>query len=366
MAIDRINTGALTPILPARPESGALALPALATPGVAPLLPVGPFTTLLPENAIAALASPASPQATPGQAPAEAQGALAQEAGARASSAMQPNQLFFSRQMVWQAPDAGALASSWRVMVKTYGQQRTAMQDQARGQHVPSSLLMAEQNPAALRDGARPQQPMVDDGWRFGVYGWGGQRLLLRVLSGQPEEEDRKDGRRRRARAALRLEVTLAGGALVLIQMEPAGEAIFLDLASTDIGALQYLRQMLPGLARAIGDAGLRIARCRLSRDLVSVPMADDAQLRAAATGLTEPVFRAMAEAALYLSRPVAENGADTGGGDAAADPAATASLGTAPVQQPLPELAGVPQEVAAPYPANENGGLHGDWQWEA
>jgi hypothetical protein len=354
----------MAPILPSRPESGALALPALATPGVAPLLPVGPFTTLLPENAVAALVSPASTQATPGQAPAQAQGAVAQEAGARASTAMQPNQLFFSRQMVWQAPDAGALASSWRIMVKTYGQQRTAMQDQARGQHVPSSLLMAEQNPAALRDGARPPQAMVDDGWRFGVYGWGGQRMLLRVLPGQPGQENEKDGRRRRGRAALRLEVTLAGGALVLIQMEPAGEAILLDLASTDISALQYLRQMLPGLARAIGDAGLRIARCRLSRDLVIASMADDAQLRMAATGLTQSVFRAMAEAALYLTRPVAENS----DGGMAADPAPSASLEIPPAQPPLPELAGVPREVPAPapYQLDETGGLHGDWQWES
>jgi hypothetical protein len=360
MAIDRISSSALAPILPPRPESGALALPALVTPGVAPLLPVGPFTTLLPENAIATLAAPPSSQQSGGQPGAQTAGTAAAEAGARTSTAMQPNQLFFSRQMVWQAPDAGALASSWRVMVKTYGQQRVAMQDQVRGQHVPSSLLMAEQNPSAVRDGARAPQPMLDEGWRFGVYGWGGQRLLLRVLPGQPEEDKDKDGRRRRARAALRLELTLAGGAIVLIQMEPAGEAVTLDLATTDIGALQYLRKMLPGLARAIGDAGVRIARCRLGRELVSAPMANDGQLRAAAAGLTQSVFRAMAEAALFISQP--GRGNEEGGAERDAAPVPTPE---APPEPLLPELAGVPREVPAPPQLGESDGLHGDWQWE-
>ena len=46
---------------------------------------------------------------------------------------MQVNQLFFKRQLVWQPPDAAQLAASWRVMVKTYGEQYAALQEQARG-----------------------------------------------------------------------------------------------------------------------------------------------------------------------------------------------------------------------------------------
>ena len=58
---------------------------------------------------------------------------------------MQVNQLFFTRQLVWQPPDAAQLAASWRVMVKTYGEQYAALQEHARGQHVPGKLSMAEQ-----------------------------------------------------------------------------------------------------------------------------------------------------------------------------------------------------------------------------
>lgn len=356
MAIDRIASTTLTPLVVQRPETGGLAMPPLATPGVPPLLPVDAFSTLLPEGAT----PPASRQAgaTAGNG-AQGPAALPAPQGlGRDSTAMQENQVFFSRQVAWQAPDAAALAASWRVMVKTYGEQNAALQDQARGQHIPASLLMAESNPAAMREMQRAPQLADSDAWRFGVYGWGGQRMLLRLLprDAEREHEGKRAGKRRPARVALRLELKLADGSRVIIQMEPVSDGIALELSAAQPAALAHLRQVLQQLAEVIGAAGVRIVHCRIGQTPLPFQPSKNVTMQAAAAALTLEIFRAMAEAALFLTRPAA--------------PAVEASAPVPAAQNAVYDMvhqqAGIPHAVAAPLPelidASEP---HGDWKWE-
>ena len=330
MAIDRISSGNPVPLITQRLDVSP-ATPMV--PGVVqPLVPVGPYMAPAPD----AGTLPAQLQ-QPGQ---DSLAALikpnADGAGATArdSSAMQVNQLFFTRQLVWQPPDAAQLAASWRVMVKTYGEQYAALQEQARGQHVPGNLFMAEQQPALLREGARPPLTVDSEAWRFAVYGWGGQRLLLRVLASDEDEEAAPP--KRRGMVALRVELILLGIGRVVIQMEPAGDGVLLELAADEDSALRHVRLALPEIADAVRRAGLRVVRCRLNRQLHAQRVHGNYPMQAAAAALSLPLFRAMAEVALLLTQPEAE---------AAADPDAPAPAAPAAEEDTLI----VSKEVAAP-----------------
>ncbi|MBA5604394.1 hypothetical protein H3H36_03340 [Duganella sp. FT3S] len=218
-------------------------------------------------------------------------------------AAMHPNQVFLSRQLVWAPPDTTSLASSWLVMVHTYGQQRAALQEQAQGQHVPSSLFMADHTPAVLREG-RGAPPLVTElePWRFAVYAWGAEQLVLRVVSRDQEGED-EHPRRRGPRIALRLELMLPGIGRVVIQMEPWAGGVVLEVAAQQNSALQHLREMLPQLAAVVSRTGLTFIRCRVTREL---PLAArHAPERAQLAALTPAVFKAMAELAVLLSHPL-------------------------------------------------------------
>ncbi|OBV40936.1 hypothetical protein [Janthinobacterium psychrotolerans] len=325
MAIDRISAGNALPLITQRLDvSPATPL----TPGVVmPLVPVGPFMAPAPDagtlpaqlgqaqDALAALVKPNA--GDPGLG-----------ATARDSSAMQVNQLFFTRQLVWQPPDAAQLAASWRVMVKTYGEQYAALQEHARGQHLPGTLLMAEQQPVA-----RSSLPLDTEAWRFAVYGWAGQRLLLRVL---PGGEEATAPRKRQGKVALRVELLIDDVGRVVIQMEPANDGVLLELAAQQDEALAHLRRMLPAIADCVRQAGLRLLRCRLNRVLHAQPAHAGYPMQAAAAALSLPLFQAMAEVALLLTRPPAE---------VAQDPAVHEAP-PAPAQE---EPVIVSKEVAAP-----------------
>ena len=332
MAIDRIASGNPVPLITQRFDVSP-ATPMV--PGVVqPLVPIGPYMAPAPDagtlpaqlqqkgqDSLASLIKP-NADGTGGALP-------------RDSSAMQVNQLFFTRQLIWQPPNAAQLAASWRVMVRTYGEQYAALQEQARGQHVPGNLFMAEQQPALLREGARPPLTVDSEAWRFAVYGWGGQRLLLRVLASDTDEEESPP--RRRGKVALRVELIIIGIGRVVIQMEPSGDGVLLELAADEEAALRHLRLALPEIADAVRRAGLRLVRCRLNRQLHAQRVHGNYPMQAGAASLSLPLFRAMAEVALLLTQPEAEAAADP---DAPAAPAAEAE------EEPII----VSKEVAAPF----------------
>lgn len=269
--------------------------------------PVGP---LAPGNAggtgsVGAIAdAPDQHGLPPGGAEAMA-AALADMPDATDPAAMRPNQVFLSRQLVWQPPDVSAMAASWQVMVRTYGDQRAAWLEQATGQHLPASLFMADPAPGGtLRDG-RPGTPLVTEmePWRFAVYAWGAERLVLKVVVKDDDEYDRN--RRKRSRVALRLELMLPGVGRVVIQMEPAsGNGVVMEVGAAQTAAMQHMRDVLPQVAAVVGRAGLTILRCRLRRELPAAGGEHSYPDRRHTAALTLALFKAMAEVAVLLSQP--------------------------------------------------------------
>jgi hypothetical protein len=219
---------------------------------------------------------------------------------------MQPNQLFPLRQMVWHNPDTSLLAASWQVMVRTYGEQRAAMQQQNEGRHVPASLFMADPPPPVLRDG-RPFSGLVSelDAWRFAVYAWGAEKLTLRVVARDPGQEDGPDPQRRRhPRVAVRLELNLPQLGKVVVQLEPAELGVVLEISAHTNEGMQQMRELLPRIATIIGRCGLQIVRARLMRELTPVNPFENNPSRAQVALLSTAVFKAMAEIAVFLTQP--------------------------------------------------------------
>jgi hypothetical protein len=311
MAVDRIGP-TLRPLgVPDRP----LAQPGRVTrvPGsegpldidypVGPLAPGGPNGTGGP-NSVGAILDAPEQQAMPRSQAEALAAAMGEIADAGEAAAMRPNQVFLSRQLVWQPPDTNAMAASWQVMVRTYGEQRAAWLEQASGQHLPASLFMTDHTPSTLRDG-RPGMPVVTEmePWRFAVYAWGAERLVLKVVVKDDEEYERD--RRRRSRVALRLELMLPGVGRVVIQMEPAsGNGVVLEVGAAQTSAMQHMRDMLPQLAAVVSRSGLSILRCRLRRELPASTGEHSYPSRLHTAALTQALFRAMAEVAVLLSTP--------------------------------------------------------------
>ncbi|MYN28301.1 hypothetical protein [Duganella levis] len=313
MAVDRIGP-AIRPLgVPDRPQ----AQPGQVTrvPGndgsldidfpVGPLSPGGPTGPAGPNTVGVILDAADGHPLPPGGAEALAH-ALADVVDAADQAAMRPNQVFLSRQLVWQPPDTAMMAASWQIMVRTYGEQRAAWLEQANGQHLPATLFMTDYNtPSSMRDG-RPGAPLVTEmePWRFAVYAWGAERLVLKVVVKDDEEYDRN--RRRRARVALRLELMLPGVGRVVIQMEPAsGNGVVMEVGAAQTAAMQHMRDILPQVAAVVNRAGLTILRCRLRRELPPSIGEHTHPTRLHTAALTQALFRAMAEVAVLLSQPV-------------------------------------------------------------
>jgi hypothetical protein len=219
-------------------------------------------------------------------------------------AAMQPNQLFMSRQLTWHTPDTNVMAASWQVMVRTYSEQRRALMDQAEGKHLPSALFMADSSPAALREG-RGYPPLAHevDAWRFAVYAWGAEKLTLRVVARDPGQQG-AEKHRRRPRIAVRLELNLADVGKVVVQLEPAEGGVVLEIGAMQNAAMQLMRDMLPRIATMVGNCGLQIVRARLMRDLSPISAADNHPTRVQIAMLSQSIFKALAEVAVLLSQP--------------------------------------------------------------
>jgi hypothetical protein len=310
MALDRIGPP-LRPLgvpdrQPAQPG------PIAPAPGATPVdteFPLGPLLPSGPGSATGAAPVDAIPDAQeahrlpPGGLEALAD-ALADMPSATDPAAMRPNQVFLSRQLVWQPPDTALMAASWQAMVRTYSEQRAAWLEQTTGQHLPASLFLSDQIPAGSRDG-RPGLPLLTEmePWRFAVYAWGDRRLVLRVVVIDDDESERQ--RRKRARAALRLELLLPEVGRVVIQLEPAsGAGVVMEVGAAQTSAMQHMREILPQVAATVGRLGLTILRCRLRRELPPSSGEHPYPSRMQTAGLTPAIFHAMAAVATLLSQP--------------------------------------------------------------
>jgi hypothetical protein len=269
------------PLLPPAPVIPAAAPsqigPALAAAGSAALLQAEIESVPLP----AAQPVPAQPSAA--------------EAG-QDGAAMRPDQVAMARQMTWPNANGGALASSWQGMVRNYGTQQAIREQQMREGQLPTALLLAGQDARAARL-AQLQNP-PPDAWRFTVHAGSSRPQHLRVVQGEPEQQQ---NRRRRTRAALRLELVLADGAVVTVQATPVADGIRMEMCAADLPTLERVRELQPQLEAAVRRARLRVSSWAWRADLPAGPVHARLPSTEAATALSLPVFRAMAELALLL-----------------------------------------------------------------
>lgn len=271
-------------------------------PSIVPLLP--PATAPLNVGAVAASAPVALAPFEAGEPPLpssqllpQASAAVTPDASAE-GAAMRPDQVFLARQMSYPAADSQALATSWRSMVRSYGDQLAERALRSNAGQLPPAVLAASQEGRVLR---QPDGSLLPpDAWRFTVHAGGARDQHLGVVQ---DAADGPGGRRRQARAALRLELELDDGSRVVLQVEPMPGGLALELCAPGAPALARLRALQPVLEEAVERSGLRVLRWRY-RD--RLPLAA-AHARLAAGDvvqvLTLPVFRAVAELALALPR---------------------------------------------------------------
>lgn len=212
------------------------------------------------------------------------------------AAALRPDQVFLARQMAYPALDGRTLASNWRAMVRTYGDQQTRRDLQARAGAMPPLQLAAGQQGQVVN---QPQaQLLAADAWRFTVHAGNALAHHLEVVA---EREDEPPGRRKRARFGLRLELSLADGTRVVVQVEPTPGGIALELCAQGAEALGRLRALQPMLEKAVAQSGLQVVRWRF-RDALPPGNVHAAMAAAdASNALSLPVFRALAEMALLL-----------------------------------------------------------------
>lgn len=270
-------------------------------PSIVPLLP--PAATPLSVGAVAAAAPVALTRFDGGELPLPVSQPLVPTSAAQAEPgpdglAMRPDQVFLARQMHFQAGDGRTLATSWQAMVHQYGKQITERELRAHAGQLPPAILAAHQEGRVLRQVEHPL--FLQDAWRFTVHAGGQKDQHLGVVQEQP---DGASGRRKRSRAALRLELELADGTAVVVQVEPVPGGLAVELCAPGAAALERLLRLRPELEEAIARAGLQVLRWRY-RD--SLPLAS-LHARMASSDvvqvLTPAVFRAVAELALVLPR---------------------------------------------------------------
>ncbi|MDN4035958.1 hypothetical protein [Massilia sp. YIM B02443] len=276
----------------------SIAFPVLTSPA-ATLSPVPAVAAIAPAalqaGATDALPLPYSQPLAAGNGPAQA--APEGAADGAASAAMRPDQLLMARQLAYPQQDGAGLARAWRSQVRNHGSQltRRALAASA-GQLSPAQLMAAQQ-------GQVTQRPELlaahQDAWRFTVHANGAAAQHLEVVA---EDADKPSGRRRRPRAALRLELELADGSAVVIQVEPLPQGVALEICAPDSRALTRLRWLQPQLDTVLARAGVQVLRWHYRDRLpAGASHAMLANAEQAAQVLTPAVFRAVAELALML-----------------------------------------------------------------
>ena len=269
-------------------------------PALSPLLPALPQLTPVLRNgdagampAAVALAAEAE-LALPVSQPLATNAAGATHADDAA--ALRPDQVFMARQMVYPLLDGRMLASNWRAMVRTYGDQHMRRDLQALSGALPQMQLVAGQQGQVL---AQPQAHLLAaDAWRFTVHTGSALAHHLEVVS---EREDAPGGRRKRVRFALRLELSLFDGTRIVLQVEPMPGGIALELCAVDAAALARLRELQPMLESAVARSGLQVVRWRFRDSLPPGKVHATMAANEASHALSLPVFRALAELALQL-----------------------------------------------------------------
>lgn len=274
-------------------------LPALPPPS-APALQVGAVAAALPAALLGDGDAPPLPFSRPLPAAAAAPGQAAPDGGAE-GAAMRPDQAVLARQLAYAPQDAGVLARSWRALVRSHGSQLTSRALAASAGQLSPALLAAAQQGQVVGQAVRaPEHQLAHpEAWRFTVHAGGQAAQHLAVLA---EDADKPPGRRRRPRAALRLELELADGSPAVIQVEPLPQGVAIELCAPDAHALARLRALQAKLEEILARAGVKVARWQWRERLpAGRTHAMIANAEAAAQALSPAVFRTVAELALLL-----------------------------------------------------------------
>lgn len=272
--------------------------PASALPALLPVSQPLPNGSTGNQGVLPAAAALAAAEAELALPVSQALAAPPQAAAADAAdqAALRPDQVFMARQMGFPALDGRSLASSWRSMVRTYGDQQARRDLQARaGTIAPMQLAAGQQGQVLAPADARV---LPADAWRFTVHAGSAQAHHLEIVA---EDQDQPPGRRKRARFGLRLELSLADGTRIVVQVEPVPGGIVLELCAPDAPALARLRELQPMLEAAVAQSGMQVLRWRFRDSLPPGNVHAALAASEAASTLSLPVFRALAEMALLL-----------------------------------------------------------------
>lgn len=207
------------------------------------------------------------------------------------------------RQMAWQAPNAAALALSWRDLAQGRWSGRMPTSD-ATGE--PSAALPTTMlGPAPFREPASTLPPPMTDRWLFPVYAWGGMQMMLGLVQREEESPRRRPGRG--GILVLRLELSpVALGRIVLhAHWQPGG--VELQIAVEQAESVQLVREALPAITAALARAGLKLARLRLTQGHAAVAKVRDVPQTYGSSGqiLSLTLFRTLAETAVVLLQVV-------------------------------------------------------------
>lgn len=239
--------------------------------------------------------TPALPYSQPLPTPSSQTATTAGETNAE-GGAMRPDQANIARHLAYPSSDAQALAHSWRTMVRGHGSQLTsqALANSA-GQLSPALLAAAAQGQVVRHTELTTHQ----DAWRFTIHVGNHTPQHLSVLS---DDADPPGGRRKRVRAALRLELTLIDGTVIVLRVDPLPQGLAIALYTRHEKTLVWLKGLQSALGAALTSAALQVQRWQFHK-MLPLPRthAMIANAEAAAQMLTPAAFLAAAELALRI-----------------------------------------------------------------
>lgn len=187
-------------------------------------------------------------------------------------------------------PEAATLALAWYMRVRERGAPLAAA--------MPQGALALLAAPAGAQPGV-PHSPGAER-LAFPVFAWGGLPALLWLVPA--EEEPGRRGRRRRALLALRIELALPVLGPVAVQVVSEGADVTLALVVEREGSVQAVREAIPAIAAALAKAGMRLAKCSITRGRVGAPAPEAREpTPEEAAAITPGPFRAVAEVIVVL-----------------------------------------------------------------
>jgi len=279
----------------------SFSFPSLPSPVITTLAPPAPVAPVAPLAPVALLQAELDALPLPTSQPAPT---LPAPGTVPDGAAMRPDQVMMARQMTWPSQDGATLAGNWRGMVRNYGAQVANRQQQVLDRQVPAALLQSAQ--FGTPDTRLPQPSLAStpfDAWRFTVHAGDARDQYLRVVHSEPEQQHPRQ-RRRRGRAALRLELVLADGSIATVQAEPVADGIMIEVCAPEMRTLLRLQELQPRMEAAIRESGLRVLGWKYRDTLPDGRVHARLPSLDAVSALSLPVFRAVAELALLLPAP--------------------------------------------------------------